>query len=113
MVGAGCAAGLLTVAAALCVPALRYDTGRAGRPLPLAAFALLLLHSHGRADYDFGDFRMAMAVQYVFWGFGIFQILRYRRKGLDHLRRMHPGAVEKMRRGEPFVHPGFSDREGV
>lgn len=74
---------------------------------------VLDLHSHGRADYDFGDFRMAMAVQYVFWGFGIFQILRYRRKGLDHLRRMHPGAVEKMRRGEPFVHPGFSDREGV
>jgi hypothetical protein len=54
-----------------------------------------------------------MAVQYLFWGFGVVQILRYRSRGLAHLRRMHPGAVESMRRGEPFVHPGFSDREGV
>ena len=26
---------------------------------------------------------------------------------------LHPGAVEQMKRGEPFVHPGFVDREGV
>ena len=63
--------------------------------------------------YDLDDFRAALSVQYLFWAFGITQILRYRRRGLAHLRRQHPGAVEKMRRGEPFVHPGFSDREGV
>ncbi len=34
------AAGLLTVAAALCVPALRYDTARPGHPLPLLGWAL-------------------------------------------------------------------------
>ena len=44
---------------------------------------------------------------------GCFQVLRYRRKALAHLRRVHPGAIEQMKRGEPFVHPGFVDREGV
>jgi hypothetical protein len=41
------------------------------------------------------------------------QILRFRRKAITHLRREHPGAVEAMQRGEPFVHPGFHEREGV
>jgi MFS family permease len=67
----------------------------------------------GMSAYDLDDFRAAFSVQYVFWAVGITQMLRYRRRGLAHLRRVHPGAVEKMRRGEPFVHPGFSDREGV
>jgi MFS family permease len=67
----------------------------------------------GMEAYDLADFRVAMSVQYVFWAFGVAQILRYRRKGLDHLRRMHPGAIEQMRRGEAFVHPGFNEREGV
>jgi hypothetical protein len=26
---------------------------------------------------------------------------------------VHPGAVEEMRQGVPFVHPGIGDREGV
>jgi hypothetical protein len=26
---------------------------------------------------------------------------------------VHPGAVEMLRRGETFVHPGIGDREGV
>ena len=67
----------------------------------------------GMEAYDLADFRVAMSVQYVFWAFGVAQILRYRRKGLDHLRRMHPGAIEQMRRGEAFIHPGFNEREGV
>ena len=67
----------------------------------------------GMTAYDLDDFRVAFSVQYVFWGFGIIQMLRYRRRGLAHLRRVHPGAVEKLKRGEPFVHPGFSDHEGV
>ena len=65
------------------------------------------------ADYGLDDFRVAMSVQYLFWAFGICQILRYRHKALAHLRRLHPGAIEQMRRGEPFVHPGIGDREGV
>jgi sugar phosphate permease len=65
------------------------------------------------SNYDLGDFRVAMSVQYLFWAIGAFQILRYRRKAVAHLHRVHPGAVESMKRGEPFVHPGFSDREGV
>ncbi len=67
----------------------------------------------GSSAYDLDDFRVAMSVQYLFWGLGAFQILRYRRKAVAHLRRVHPGAVESMKRGEPFVHPGFADREGV
>jgi hypothetical protein len=41
------------------------------------------------------------------------QILRYRRKAVAHLQRRHPGAVEALKRGEGYVHPGFADREGV
>ncbi|CUR57570.1 putative transmembrane transport protein [metagenome] len=67
----------------------------------------------GSSAYDLGDFRVAMCVQYLFWTLGAVQILRYRRKAIAHLHRVHPGAVESMKRGEPFVHPGFADREGV
>ncbi|QIX28107.1 MFS transporter [Nocardioides sp. JQ2195] len=67
----------------------------------------------GAASYDLADFRVALCAQYVFWGIGAIQILRYRRKAIAHLHRVHPGAVESMRRGEPFVHPGFADSEGV
>jgi sugar phosphate permease len=63
--------------------------------------------------YDLSDFRWAMAVQYLFWILGAVQILRFRRKAIAHLRREHPGAVESLKRGEPFVHPGFHEREGV
>jgi hypothetical protein len=52
------------------------------------------------------DYKAALSVQYLFWGLGIVQIVRYRRKGIRHLQRVHPGAVEAMKRGELFVHPG-------
>lgn len=75
---------------------------------------LLDWHSGGGgATYDLGDFRIAMSVQYAFWIFGAIQILRYRRKAIDHLRRVHPGVAESMRRGEAFAHLGFHEREGV
>ncbi|KRF16690.1 MFS transporter [Nocardioides sp. Soil797] len=67
----------------------------------------------GASSYDLADFRVALCAQYVFWAVGATQILRYRRKAIAHLRREHPGAVERMQLGEPFVHPGFNDREGV
>ena len=66
----------------------------------------------GTGAYGLDDFRLAMAVQYPFWIFGIVQILRYRRRGIAHLRRVHPGAVERMQGGRPFVHPGIGE-EGV
>jgi sugar phosphate permease len=61
----------------------------------------------GMSAYDLDDFRIAMSVQYVFWILGIVQILRYRRRAVAHLRRVHPGAVEQLRAGRPFVHPGI------
>jgi hypothetical protein len=79
----------------------------------LVGVVLDLRQPGGMAAYDLDDYRAALSVQYVFWTLGVVQILRYRRRGIAHLRRVHPGAVESMRRGEPFVHPGFSDREGV
>jgi hypothetical protein len=69
--------------------------------------------SRGPTSYDLSDFRVAMSVQYLFWGFGAVQILRYRRKAIAHLHRVHPGVVESMRRGEAFAHLGFHEREGV
>lgn len=82
--------------------------------LTMALVGVVLdLRTSSGETYDLGDFRVAMSVQYLFWGLGALQILRYRRKAIAHLHRVHPGAVESMRRGEPFVHPGFSDREGV
>ena len=81
--------------------------------LTMALVGVVLdLRAAGTA-YDLGDFRVAMSVQYFFWALGAVQMLRYRRKAVAHLRREHPGAVESMKRGEPFVHPGFADREGV
>jgi sugar phosphate permease len=67
----------------------------------------------GMSAYTLADFKIAMSVQYVVWAVGLAQVVRYRRKALDHLARMHPGAIDQMKRGEPFVHPGFDDREGV
>ena len=82
--------------------------------LTMALVGLLLDHHRsGSGDYDLGDFRFALSVQYLFWVVGGVQMVRYRRKAVAHLRTHHPGAVEQMRSGRPFVHPGFADREGV
>jgi MFS family permease len=74
---------------------------------------VLDLSSDGASSYSLGDFRVAMTVQFLFWGFGSVQIWRYRRKAIAHLHRVHPGSVEMLRRGETFVHPGIGDHEGV
>ncbi|HEY9565987.1 MAG TPA: MFS transporter [Nocardioides sp.] len=81
--------------------------------MALIGIILDLLEPAGATAYDLTDFRVAMCAQYVFWLLGIVQILRYRRKAIAHLERAHPGAVETLKQGEPFVHPGFNDREGV
>jgi MFS family permease len=67
----------------------------------------------GAAHYGLADFRVALSAQYAFWAFGSWQVIRYRRKALVHLRREHPGAVEALRRGETFAHPGIGEHEGV
>lgn len=67
----------------------------------------------GMGAYSLVDFKVALSVQYAVWALGAVQILRYRRKAIAHLRRVHPGAAEKMQRGESFAHLGFGDREGV
>jgi sugar phosphate permease len=67
----------------------------------------------GAEFYRLGDFRVALSAQYLFWAFGSWQILRYRRKALVHLRREHPGAEEALRRGQTFAHPGIGESEGV
>lgn len=84
--------------------------------LTMALIGVLLdWHSGGggSASYDLADFRVAMSVQYLFWAFGAVQILRFRRKAIAHLHRVHPGVVESMKRGEAFAHLGFHEREGV
>jgi sugar phosphate permease len=81
--------------------------------MALVGLVLDLREPAGQTAYDLGDFRVAMSVQYVFWALGVFQVLRYRRKAIAHLVRVHPGAVEQLKRGETFVHPGIGDREGV
>lgn len=86
-----------------------------GALLTIAVIGIVLdlREPSGMSHYGLDDFRVAMSVQFLGWGLGIAQVLRYRRKGLAHLRRMHPGAIEQMRAGQPFAHPGFNDREGV
>jgi sugar phosphate permease len=79
----------------------------------MIGFVLQARESGGVAAYSLDDFRATFCVQYVFWTLGAVQVLRYRRRALAHLRRVHPGAVEQMRSGVPFVHPGIGDHEGV
>lgn len=67
----------------------------------------------GMAAYDLADFRVAMSVLFVGWAMGVTQVLRYRKRGLDHLTQVHPGAIETLKSGQPFAHPGFHDREGI
>jgi MFS family permease len=80
--------------------------------MALIGVVLDLVEPAGMDAYTLGDFKLALSVQYLFWAFGVWQILRYRRRGLAHLARVHPGAIEQMRAGHPFVHPGIGT-EGV
>jgi predicted MFS family arabinose efflux permease len=81
--------------------------------MAIVGWVLELREPGGVSAYGLDDFRVALSVQYLFWGLGAAQVLRYRRKAIAHLHRVHPGAVEAMKRGETFVHPGIGDREGV
>ncbi|HMM96610.1 MFS transporter [Phycicoccus sp.] len=61
----------------------------------------------GPQEYTLEDFRLAMSVQFVFWGLGAVQLVRYRRKGLAHVEAAHPEALDALRRGETLL-PGIS-----
>ncbi len=101
-----------------------HETGRANGLVNVGGFTASLLTMAligvvldlsapgGMDTYTLGDFKLAMSVQYVFWALGVVQTLRYRRRGLAHLDRVHPGSIEQMRAGRPFVHPGIGT-EGV
>lgn len=80
--------------------------------MALIGVVLDLVEPGGMEAYTLDDYQIALSVQYLFWGLGVVQILRYRRRGLAHLARVHPGATEQMRAGRPFVHPGIGT-EGV
>jgi MFS family permease len=81
--------------------------------MAVIGWVLDLRQPGGMSAYDLDDYRVALSTQYLFWALGICQVIRYRRRAVAHLRREHPGAVESLRAGQPFVHPGFSDQEGV
>ena len=101
-----------------------HETGRANGLVNVGGFTASLLTmaligvvldlaaTGGMDSYTLGDFKLALAVQYVFWALGVVQTLRYRRRGLAHLARVHPGSVEQLKAGRPFVHPGIGT-EGV
>jgi sugar phosphate permease len=80
--------------------------------MALIGIVLDLAEPGGMDAYTLDDYRLALSVQYLFWGLGVVQILRYRRRGLAHLARVHPGATEQLKAGRPFVHPGIG-AEGV
>jgi MFS family permease len=80
--------------------------------MALIGIVLDVVEPGGMSAYTLGDFKLALSVQYLFWAFGVWQILRYRRRGLAHLARVHPGAIDQMKAGHPFVHPGIGT-EGV
>lgn len=82
--------------------------------LTMAAIGVVLdlVEPGGMSAYTLEDFRWALSTQYLFWGFGAAQVWRYRRRAVAHLQRVHPGAVEQLKSGRPWVHPGLGE-EGV
>jgi hypothetical protein len=58
------------------------------------------------STYTLNDFRIAMSVQFLMWGFGAWMILRYRQRSLARVSRS-PGAMEALRDGDALL-PGIS-----
>lgn len=54
----------------------------------------------GPTTYTVDSFRAAMSVQYLVWGVGVFQILRYRRLVRRDLRDNHPERYAALRAGD-------------
>ena len=63
-------------------------------------------------EYTRSEMRVAMSVQFLFWGLGAVQLVRYRRKGLRHLESVSPAALDALRGGDTLL-PGISrDADG-
>jgi sugar phosphate permease len=60
---------------------------------------LQLLTPAGSRDYSHDAFTWAFATQYLVWGLGIVQTLRYRRRTIQELRERDPVGYEALRRG--------------
>ena len=60
----------------------------------------------GQEDYTLTDFRIAMSVQFLLWGVGAVQLVRFRRKG-RRLVSQTPGAMEALAAGDALL-PGLS-----
>jgi sugar phosphate permease len=57
----------------------------------------------GPDTYDIHDFKIAMSVQYLVWGLGLLQIMRYRHKARRGLRESDPDAYAALRAGESIT----------
>jgi sugar phosphate permease len=57
----------------------------------------------GPSTYDVDTFRVAMSAQYLVWGLGVVQILRYRRKARRGLHDSDPEAYAALRAGESIT----------
>lgn len=75
--------------------------------IALIGIVLDRLAPGGPATYTLADFRIAMSVQFLFWGLGIVQLVRYRRKSLRYVEDVDPAALEALRRGDTLL-PGIS-----
>lgn len=65
----------------------------------LIGLVLDYLSPGGPGTYTNGSFRWAMSVQYLVWGLGLVQILRYRRKSREGLRVSDPERYAALRAG--------------
>ncbi len=57
----------------------------------------------GPSTYDVDSFRAAMSVQYLVWGLGVAQILRYRRRVRRELKANDPAAYDALRAGQSIA----------
>ena len=71
--------------------------------MTLIGFILDRLAPGGPSTYTVGTFKVAMSAQYLVWGLGLVQILRYRRKARRGLRESDPEAYAALRAGESIV----------
>ncbi|MFS3130223.1 MFS transporter [Nocardioides sp. Bht2] len=66
---------------------------------------ILDLHATDGDTRSLGDFKLAMAVQFLFWGVGAVQIIRWRRRAIALLSADGGDRVTRLRRGEQVSLP--------
>jgi sugar phosphate permease len=64
--------------------------------ISIGVVGILLDVSSGGAAQELGDFKFALAFQYVLWAIGTRQILKYRRKARGNLARYNPEAYQAL-----------------